>query len=194
MKWGWGESNKPVIAFRGRWDNQKGVKLLTEKLLDLARVVLVTWGTPGEEKELMDQWINLQRWAKDHPQDLIVNPSEVRGVESTDMHYGLADFFLMPSLYEPCGLTQMECQRFGTLPIVRATGGLADTVSEKKSPTSPNGFLFQDKTPEALLDGVKRAVALFQKKDALRAYIRNALLQRNTWETRIDQYESLYKG
>ena len=192
-KWNWQKSDKPVIAFRGRWDNQKGVTLLVKQLLDLARVVLVTWGTPGEDEQLVKQWANLQRWSKDHPQDLIINPEEVSSVEQTDKHYAIADFFLMPSKYEPCGLTQMECQRYGTLPIVRKTGGLADTVSQDETPTSPNGFVFENMTPGSMLDAVKSAVEVFQEKERMRGYIGNALLQRNAWSTRIDQYvENLY--
>ena len=94
--------------------------------------------------------------------------------------------------FHSCGLTQMECQRFGTLPIVRGTGGLADTISEKEGNSSPNGFVFYDKTPHSLQNTVKRAITIFNNHDIMRTYIQNSLLQKNSWETRIDEYENLY--
>jgi starch synthase len=101
----------------------------------------------------------------------------------------------MPSKYEPCGLTQMECQRYGTVPIVRATGGLLDTVSEQSIPDfpSPNGFRFQGLT-EDMRRAVERAIAAFRNHNQRRELIGNALRQDNGWDSRVLAYERLYSG
>ena len=100
----------------------------------------------------------------------------------------------MPSRYEPCGLTQMECQRYWTIPIVRRTGGLADTVfgAPTTGAPSPNGFLFDAYDPDAMLAAVDRAIATFQRPDEFQALMRNALRQQNGWDSRVREYENLY--
>ena len=80
-----------------------------------------------------------------------------------------ADFVLMPSRYEPCGLPQMECPRFGTLPIARLTGGLRDTVFElNEDATEGNGFVFEEYSPSALEAAIVRAVRFFGRSNEIR--------------------------
>ncbi|HEX7490787.1 MAG TPA: glycogen/starch synthase [Candidatus Limnocylindrales bacterium] len=190
--WGWGSSPKPVFAFRGRWDNQKGVTLFDKELLDLGRMVLVTTGSPGEDEGLRSQWNRLREWSSRYPQDLTISPPELAGAAGASKHYAMADFLLAPSQSESCGLAVMECQRFGTVPIVRAIGGLVDTVSEAKSALAPNGFTFDDLASRALLDAAARATEVFGQPDAMNTYIRNCLRQDNGWGSRVGQYETLY--
>ncbi len=195
-RWHWTETGDPVISFHGRWDRQKGVELLCERLdrlLDRARVVIGTWGTPGEAS-LSRCWETLNAVAKQRPDRLLVNPDGVVRPEDTAAHYLISDFLLMPSRYEPCGLTQMECQRYGTLPIVRRTGGLADTVFGEPTPgvPSPNGFLFDEYDADAMLAAVDQAIGAYRRPDEFQALTRNALRQQNGWDSRVGEYEALY--
>ncbi len=99
-----------------------------------------------------------------------------------------ADVLLMPSLYEPCGLTQMRAQHYGTIPIVRAVGGLQDSVQD-----GVTGFLFQDYTPQALDAGARRVVERFADQDGWRALIRAAMAQPFGWEQPTLQYAAAYE-
>lgn len=196
-RWQWTETSDPVISFHGRWDRQKGVELICERIdriLNRARVVIATWGTPGGAPELVRCWETLNAVAKQRPDRLRVNPDGVVNPEDTADHYLISDFLLMPSSYEPCGLTQMECQRFGTIPIVRRTGGLADTVfgAPTTGVRSPNGFLFDAYDADAMLAAVDRAIDVYQRPDELQAFVRTALRQQNGWDSRVREYETLY--
>jgi starch synthase len=106
-----------------------------------------------------------------------------------------ADFFLMPSAFEPCGLNQMYSLRYGSLPVVRATGGLDDSIVNFDEETlSGTGFKFLDLTAGALFDTVGWAVYTFyQRPAAMRALIRNAMACRFTWEEAARKYERLYR-
>ncbi|HEY3296032.1 MAG TPA: glycogen synthase GlgA [bacterium] len=104
-----------------------------------------------------------------------------------------ADMFLMPSKFEPCGLNQMMSMRYGTLPIVRATGGLADTVIDAGAGASKGtGFSFSDYTPEALLQTVKRATAARADATLWRALQTNAMAQDFSWKRSAKRYMDLY--
>lgn len=100
-----------------------------------------------------------------------------------------ADFFLMPSRYEPCGLNQMYSLRYGTVPIVRATGGLADTV---EGGLEGNGLLFEAFHPAALLAALRRALALYADPPRLEAFRRRGMEKDFSWEASARKYESLY--
>jgi starch synthase len=197
-QWHWEETGEPVISFRGRWDRQKGVELIGEsldRLLNRAKVVIGTWGTPGATSGLRRCWETLNAMAAKRPDRLRINPDGIAAVDETAAHYIISDFLLMPSTYEPCGLTQMECQRYGTLPIVRRTGGLADTVFGEVTPgvPSPNGFLFGQYDAGAMMAAVDRAIRAFQNPEELRQLVQNALRQQNGWDTRVRDYEALYE-
>jgi starch synthase len=100
-----------------------------------------------------------------------------------------ADFFLMPSRYEPCGLNQMYSLRYGTVPIVRATGGLADTVDGGDEGT---GIVFTHFVPEALLWALNRARALYGDPTRLRAFQRRGMGQDFSWSASARMYERLF--
>jgi starch synthase len=105
-----------------------------------------------------------------------------------------ADFFLMPSRFEPCGLNQMYSLRYGTLPIVSSTGGLNDTVENFNETTlEGNGFKFHDRTADALLNTAKWAVHTFNnRKEAMETLIRRAMNMRFTWDDAAEKYEKLF--
>ncbi|WNG24290.1 glycogen synthase GlgA [Cystobacter fuscus] len=100
-----------------------------------------------------------------------------------------SDFFIMPSRYEPCGLNQMYSLRYGTVPIVRATGGLADTVDGSDEGT---GIVFNDFVPEALLWALGRARALYSDPERLRAFQRRGMVQDFSWGASARMYERLF--
>jgi starch synthase len=104
-----------------------------------------------------------------------------------------ADILLMPSKYEPCGLNQMYSLRYGTVPIVRRTGGLADTVQEYDSSTGTgNGFVFKDYDPEQLRAAVDRALALWDDRKAWRRLIQNGMRLDLSWKNSAKKYLELY--
>ena len=105
-----------------------------------------------------------------------------------------ADMFLMPSYYEPCGLNQMYSMRYGTVPIVRATGGLDDTV-ENFDPArgSGNGFKFHDYTGAALLEKIREALYFYAKPEAWQVIQRNGMSVDNSWSAVAQKYLELYE-
>jgi starch synthase len=105
-----------------------------------------------------------------------------------------ADIFLMPSRYEPCGLNQMYSLKYGTIPLVRATGGLEDTVREFDPKTGRgNGFKFKTYSAPALISSVRRATALYKKKDMWASLVKNAMRADFSWDTAARKYLSLYE-
>ena len=109
--------------------------------------------------------------------------------------YAGSDMFLIPSRYEPCGLTQMYGLRYGTVPVVRATGGLDDTIREfDPAEGAGNGFKFADCTSGALLEAVKRAVRTYARKEIWSLAVRNAMASDFSWERSAEEYGLLYRS
>jgi starch synthase len=105
-----------------------------------------------------------------------------------------ADIFLMPSLYEPCGLNQMFSLKYGTIPVVRAIGGLKDTVEDYDAPKrTGTGFVFGPYETEALLVALGRAVQVFREKQAWTALRRRAMSRDFSWERSAQAYSDLYQ-
>ena len=104
-----------------------------------------------------------------------------------------ADMFLMPSRFEPCGLNQMYSLRYGTPPIVRATGGLADTVIDAEDKLNGNGFVFRKASSVELLNTIKRAVDLWRRPRLWRALQKRAMEADNRWEKPAQAYMDLYR-
>jgi glycogen/starch synthases, ADP-glucose type len=109
---------------------------------------------------------------------------------------GASDFFLMPSRYEPCGLNQLYSLRYGTLPIARKTGGLADSiVNLKEKPQEGTGFLFDELTRESIMEAVYGAVAFYRKdKTGFKNARLRAMNRDSSWDASADQYCRLYKS
>ena len=195
-EWGWQDNGLPIVAFRGRCDYQKNLQAVAaaaERIMKVANLLIVTWGYDARDVDpkSLQAWRKLMSLQGDR---LRLNTPGLSDKEQTADNYTIADFFLMPSRYEPCGLAQMECQRFGTIPIVRKTGGLADTVSEQptKQLPSPNGFVFTGEEGLAVAAAVERAVKSFADSATRNKFIANALIQQNSWATRVPEYEALY--
>lgn len=105
-----------------------------------------------------------------------------------------ADMFLMPSRYEPCGLNQLYSLRYGTIPIVRAVGGLEDTIIDyTKEPEHGTGFKFYDYTSDAMLDAIKRAITVYRNKAEWDTLIKKCMKEDFSWERSAREYVELYK-
>jgi starch synthase len=170
---------------------QKGVDLVIEVLdelmmLDL-QVVILGEGDP-------DIHLKLNEAMGHYPKKLSVHIN----FDETLAHLIEAgsDMFLMPSRYEPCGLNQLYSLRYGTVPIVRKTGGLADTVIDATpsniSAGKANGFLFEHASSHELLTTVRLALKLFREKDLWLQLIRNGMMADFSWGRSAKEYERLY--
>jgi starch synthase len=107
--------------------------------------------------------------------------------------YAGADFFLMPSLFEPCGLGQLISMRYGTLPIVRETGGLKDTVISFQEETGEgNGFCFANYNAHDMLYTIRRAIEIYKKKTLRTKLIKAAMSQDFSWDIPSAKYMELY--
>jgi starch synthase len=105
-----------------------------------------------------------------------------------------ADIFLMPSRYEPCGLNQMYSLAYGTVPVVRATGGLDDTIQAFNSVTGEgNGFKFAEASIEALLETARIAIALYRQPDRWGRLVRSGMACDFSWDRSAREYEALYQ-
>jgi starch synthase len=107
--------------------------------------------------------------------------------------YAGSDMFLMPSLYEPCGLSQLFSLRYGTVPIVRETGGLKDTIMPYNEFTGEGtGFTFANYNAHEMLGAISRATDFFRQKDIWKAIVKNGMLQDFSWNKSAQEYLELY--
>jgi starch synthase len=105
-----------------------------------------------------------------------------------------SDFFLMPSRFEPCGLNQMYSLRYGTVPIVRATGGLCDTVVDvREDARKANGIKFHEYSAQALAKAIRKAVALYQEPELFQHFRSNGMAVDFSWERAAAEYEGVYR-
>jgi starch synthase len=105
------------------------------------------------------------------------------------------DFFLMPSHFEPCGLNQMYSLRYGTIPIVRATGGLDDSVIDfTQDAARANGIKFQEYSARALAKALRKALAIYDQPALLRRFRQNAMKSDFSWEQTVGEYLKVYEA
>lgn len=179
----------PVVAYLATLDPCKGADLVLEAADRLVTDKGVRLAILGEgDARYLAAFKDL---ARSHPRRVAFHEGFPRKL----YHRAIAgaDFLLMPSEYEPGGLNQLYAQAYGTIPIVRDTGGLSDSVSQWNG-TSGTGFLFSDATPEALLSTVDAALAVRQNKSAWLRLRRNAMQADFSWEKSVASYEKLYKN
>ena len=179
----------PVIGIVSRLTAQKGFDLLAELMPKFARsrLQLVILGT-GDEKYLKLLQDIKARGAGNISVNIGFHP------ELAPKIYAGSDIFLMPSHYEPCGLGQMIALRYGAVPLVRKTGGLADTVfDEQDGATEPNGFSFEDYTPEALWETLSRSLQAFDDKGAWKKLMKRGMSCDFSWDASARRYEELYR-
>ncbi len=186
------EEQIPLFGLIGRLVEQKGIDLLldcfSEMITMKLQFVLLGSGDKVFEKQL-------QEFAELYPDKIAIKI----GYDEALAHLieAGADAFLMPSRFEPCGLNQMYSQRYGTVPIVRKTGGLADTVIDALPETLGNqtatGIVFNEASPSALLEAIKRTLILYSMPDSWKKIQVNAMGKDFSWQRSAKQYLELYQ-
>ena len=185
-------SNVPVIGLVGRLVEQKGIDLLLDILKDIlimdVQIIILGTGEPTYEKALL---MAQQEQPEKLGLQIDYNESMAHLIEAG------ADIFLMPSRFEPCGLNQIYSLRYGTIPIVRKTGGLADTVVDASEVTinsgSATGFVFEQANALSLQNAIERALDLFTNRTHWRKLMRNAMQQEFSWASSAEQYIKVYQ-
>lgn len=180
---GLGASGGPLFAIISRLVHQKGVDLAIEAAESIVesggQLVVTGQGEAHFENRMLDL-------AKRHQGSIGVRIG-FNGAEARSMFAG-SDFLLMPSRFEPCGLSQMYAQKFGSLPIATRTGGLADTIEDGRT-----GFLFGKPTAGGLKSAVRRALDTFGSDRRLHEMRRAAMAMRFDWRESASRYTSLYR-
>lgn len=182
----------PLFAMVTRLTYQKGIDILLEALPQLLerKLQLLVLGTGAEEFEQM-----LREFAALHPRQIAVNTDYDEAL--AHRIYAGADMLLMPSRFEPCGLSQMYALRYGAVPIVRRCGGLADTVVDAADTANhpgeaETGFSFQPTAANALLDTVDRACTAFAERGRWRAIMRSGMNRDFSWTRSAASYQQTY--
>jgi starch synthase len=183
------EDSTPVIGIVSRFVVQKGFDLVEQVAGRLAElnvaVVALGTGEPPYEKFFRD-WAF---WNK-------INVAVRIGYDNTLAHKieAGADIFLMPSLYEPCGLNQIYSLKYGTVPVVRATGGLDDTIEEwNPEKGTGTGFKFKGMRAEALWAAVGRALSAFEDKAGWKRLMLNGMVRDYSWTQPAREYAAVYE-
>ena len=174
---------RPLIGIVSRFAGQKGFDLVAAVASELAELDLAM-AVLGSGEPRFEQMF--RALAETYPQKFAVQIGYDNGLAHR-IEAG-ADMFLMPSRYEPCGLNQMYSLRYGTVPIVRATGGLDDTVDET------TGFKFSPYTPEALLAAIREALAAWQDRKLWLERMRRGMAKDFSWGASAAGYQRLYRN
>jgi starch synthase len=180
---------RPLVGMVSRLVDQKGFDLLQAGADELPQLgaSFVLLGTGDRRYE--DLWRGL---ARRFPEVVAAHIGFDEGL--AHLIEGGADIFLMPSQFEPCGLNQMYSLRYGTVPLVRATGGLYDTVKNYDAVTGEGtGFTFDDYTPEALLGTLRWALGVYRERDAWRRVQRTGMQQDHSWDSSARAYVKVYE-
>ena len=183
----------PLFGLIGRLVEQKGIDLILECLPEMVTMdmqfILLGSGDKGIEKQL-------RKLADLYPDKISITI----GYDESLAHLieAGADIFLMPSRFEPCGLNQMYSQRYGTIPVVRKTGGLADTVVDTLPETLANhtasGIVFNEASAGSLLEAIKRTLILYHSPDTWKKMQINAMKKDFSWQRSAEQYLALYEN
>ena len=180
----------PVISLISRMAHQKGLDLVMDKIDEMMenelQFIILGSGEKCYEKGFMEL-------KEKYPEKMAV----YTGFNISLAHkiYAASDFFLMPSRFEPCGLGQMISLRYGTIPIVRETGGLAETVIDiEKDKEKGNGFSYKEFCPEDLIKTIKRGIKFYnQDKEAWNRLVKNAMKVDFSWDRSAKKYLELYE-
>lgn len=183
---------RPLVGIVSRLVEQKGIDILIEaidRLLDMELNIIVLGSGERRYRTVLE---DVQ---KQFPDRFALRT----GYSESLSHLIIAgsDLFLMPSRYEPCGITQMACLKYGTVPVVHRTGGLADTVKSWNGKTG-TGFLFTEYTSSALVKAVRRALKVYQSRDEWRELMLQGMARDFSWRksarTYLDLYQQLKEG
>ena len=187
---GWKAADVPLIGMVARLDEQKGMDIIIGAISEILASAKVRFIFLGRGKDYYEE--ALQHLEAKYPENVraFITYDNVKA----HLLYAGADMFLMPSLWEPCGLGQMIAMRYGTIPVVRRTGGLADTVQNLDSDLSHGtGFVFKDYSAKALVFAVRKAVAAYGNKPAWEEVIRRVMAEDFSWDGPAEKYAALYR-
>ncbi|WP_020616831.1 glycogen synthase [Paenibacillus daejeonensis] len=183
------EGDRPLIGIVSRLTSQKGLDLIDPVLDELvgedAQLVVLGAGEPDEEARISS-------WMMRHPRHVVA----VTGFDEqlARQIYAASDMFLMPSRYEPCGLSQLIAMQYRSVPVVHATGGLKDTVNPYDPGTGQGeGFVFTELTPEAMLEALRHALAIYREPEQWKGLIAAAAKRDFSWKKAARRYVELYR-
>ena len=182
-------ADTPLIGIISRLTDQKGFDLLDQIALPLVAqgVQIVVSGTGDQHYHSM-----FQRLAARYPGQVAVHLTF--NTEMSQRIYAGSDILLMPSRFEPCGVTQMLAMRYGSIPVVRATGGLADTVQDfDPAANSGNGFSFAPYDPFQFFAAVVRALEVYRFPTVWAELMQRAMCADYSWDASAEQYVALYR-
>jgi starch synthase len=184
------EPDRPIIAIISRLVAQKGYDLIRHAAGDILNsgAFFIALGAGAPEYENF-----LQSWHDAAPGRVSIYLGFAGEPLAHQIEAG-ADLFLMPSLYEPCGLNQMYSMRYGTVPVVRATGGLDDTVQEFDPGSGDGtGFKFRPYAAAAMLEKIRKGLYFYRQPDAWQRIQRNGMTADNSWSAAAGKYIQLYE-
>jgi starch synthase len=184
------DPSRPIIAIISRLVKQKGYDLIRQIAPAIVKTgaFFIALGAGAQEYEDF-----LQQLHDRYPREVGIYKGYAGEPLAHQIEAG-ADIFLMPSLYEPCGLNQMYSMRYGTIPVVRATGGLDDTVEQFNPSTGTGtGFKFGPYEAGALLEKIREALYFYGRPDDWQKIQRNGMLVDNSWEAAAKKYAQLYR-
>lgn len=182
--------DKPVIGIVSRLVSQKGFDLISYIMPELVRedLQLVVLGTGENQYQSMFNY-----YSSRFPDKISARITFDSGL--AQQIYSGCDMFLMPSLFEPCGIGQMMAMRYGTLPIVRETGGLKDTVTPYNKYTGEgNGFSFTNYNAHEMLYCIQRGLKVYKDKDMWSRLTKNAMETDNSWKKSAQEYIKAYQS
>jgi starch synthase len=183
-------ANIPLVGMVSRLDEQKGLDIILQSIPGVLsntdmQFVFIGNGKDYYEKALLE----LERRFPRNVKAFITYDNKM-----AHLVYAGSDMFLMPSRWEPCGLGQMIAMKYGTVPVVRKTGGLADTVANLSSELKKgNGFVFSEYSADALSNTLRNAAAAFKKTMPWEQVIKRIMKQDFSWQVPAEKYEMLYK-
>jgi starch synthase len=184
------DTRLPVVGMVSRFVQQKGFDLIQQVAdrLALEELILIVLGSGQREYEDLFRRLN-----KQYPQKIALKIAYDNAL-AHKIEAG-SDIYLMPSHYEPCGLNQIYSLRYGTVPVVRATGGLDDTVEQFDPRTSKGtGFKFREYSGEAMLESLRAAINLYRDSpEAWRTLLRNGMGQDYSWTSSAREYVKVYE-
>jgi starch synthase len=184
-----GALQRPVVGMISRMVDQKGFDLLSSLADELAALDMTFILLGTGERRYEDLWL---AQAARRPERIGVRIGFDEGL--AHLIEGGADIFLMPSRFEPCGLNQMYSLRYGTLPLVRATGGLFDTVRNYDPKTGEGtGFTFDEYSPQALLGTLRWALDVYRDRGVWRRMQASGMQLDHSWDASAREYVKVYE-
>jgi starch synthase len=182
------KTHLPVIGIVSRFAAQKGFDLIAQVADWLAREEMIIVALGAGDKEYEDLF---RRLNKQFPQKFALKVAYDNAI-AHKIEAG-ADMFLMPSRYEPCGLNQIYSLKYGTVPVVRATGRLDDTIEPWDGKAKGTGFKFSEYTGDALLATVRAALAAYKDRAGWEALMRNGMNKDFSWTASAKEYVKIYE-